>query len=452
MPKFMSHACLVLLPKKEQPCRFRELRPISLSNFSNKIISKLISMRLADILPVLISDNQSGFVRGRSITESIMLAQEITHDIKRPKPGDNVVIKLDMTKAYDRVSWSFTCLVLRRFGFGEAFIDMIWRIMSNNWYSIIINGHRHGFFHSTRGLKQGDPLSPALFILGAEVLSRMLNLAHKDPLYRGFRMKQKGPQINHLCFADDVIIFTSTDRQSMKIIMNTLKEYEQSSEQLINKEKSHFMIPSNTSQDIIDSIQEVTGFTRQDSPISYLGCPLYIGRQRIIYFSHLVEKVSKKICGWQGKILSFGGKITLIKHALHSMPIHTMSAISPPNTTIKYIESIIADFYWGRDHDRRKYHWASMKSISLPYTEGGLGLRRLTDICTALQYKQWWNFRTKTTLWGQFLRAKYCQRANPVAKKIDTGQSLMWRYMMRNKNLVEENILWKINSGNCSFW
>ncbi|WMV19394.1 hypothetical protein MTR67_012779 [Solanum verrucosum] len=335
MPKFMSHACLVLLPKKEQPSNFSDLSPISLSNFSNKIISKLLCMRLADIIPLLISDNQSGFVRGRSITESIMLAQEITHDIKRPKEGANVVIKLDMTKAYDRVSWSFTCLVLRRLGFGELFIDLVWRTMSNNWYSIIINGHRHGFFHSTRGLKQGNPLSPALFILGAEVLSRMLNTTQQNPMYRGFNMESKGPKINHLSFADDVIIFTSSNTNSMRLIMATLEEYEHTSDQLINKEKSHFMVPSNTPQDIINNIQEVTGFSQKDSPITYLGCPLYIGRQRIIYYSQLVEKVSKKICGWQARILSFGGKITLVKHALQSIPIHTMAAISPPSTTIK---------------------------------------------------------------------------------------------------------------------
>lgn len=77
-----------------------------------------------------------------------MLAQEIIHGIKKPNEGDNVVIKLDMAKAYDRMSWYFICLVLRRFGFGEMFIDMVWRIMSNNWYSIIINGARYGFFHS----------------------------------------------------------------------------------------------------------------------------------------------------------------------------------------------------------------------------------------------------------------------------------------------------------------
>ncbi|WMV30181.1 hypothetical protein MTR67_023566 [Solanum verrucosum] len=229
MPKFMTHACLVLLPKNEQPIRFKDLRPISLSNFSNKIISKLLSMRLATFLPLLVSNNQSDFVRGRSITESIMLAQEITHGIKKPQIGNNVVLKLDMAKAYDRVSWSFICFVLRRFGFGQLLIDLVWRIMSNNWYSIIINGHRHGFFHSTRGLKQGDPLSPALFILGAEVLLRLLNSLHQIPSYKGFYKAPKGPQINHLSFADDVIIFAATDKQSLKLIMDSLGEYEHTS-------------------------------------------------------------------------------------------------------------------------------------------------------------------------------------------------------------------------------
>ncbi|KAG5631350.1 hypothetical protein H5410_003067 [Solanum commersonii] len=158
------------------------------------------------------------------------------------------------------------------------------------------------------------------------------------------------------------------------------------------------MVPSNTSHDIINNIQEVTGFSQKDSPLTYLGCPLYIGRQRIIYYSQLVEKVSKKICGWQARMLSFGGKITLVKHALQSIPIQTMATISPPSTTIKYIESIIVDFFWGRDQDQRKYHWASLETMSLPYEEGGVGIRRLTDICISLQYKQWWNFKAKSSL------------------------------------------------------
>lgn len=100
----MSHACLVLLPKIDHPNKLTEFRPINLSNYINKVISKLLCLSLAPILPQLISPNQSGFVKGKSISENIMLAQEITHAIKKLKERDNMVIKLDMAKAYDRVS------------------------------------------------------------------------------------------------------------------------------------------------------------------------------------------------------------------------------------------------------------------------------------------------------------------------------------------------------------
>jgi len=203
-------------------------------------------------------------------------------------------------------------------------------------------------------------------------------------------MEPRGPQINHLSFADDVIIFTSGKRLDIQLIMKTLITYEQVSNQLINRDKSHFMIPVDSPQDITDIIKAETGFTQKDSPINYLGCPLYIGGQRIIYYSQLVDKVAKRISGWQARLLNFGGRLILVKHVLQSIPIHTMAAISPPKTTLQYIKSLTADFFWGREKDKKKYHWASWENITFPYDEGGLEVRHLKDICTSLQYKQWW--------------------------------------------------------------
>lgn len=205
--------------------------------------------------------------------------------------------------------------------------------MSNNWYSIIVNGTRHGFFHSTKGLKQGDPLSPALFILGAEVLSRNLNALHSNQLYKGFLMESKRPQINYLSFANDIIIFASTDRHSLELIIETLPSYKVVSDQLVNKEKSNFVVTDNTSCDIVDLIKAVTGFSKKSSPINYLDCPLYIRGQRISYYPDLVANIVRKISGWQAKILSFGGRITLIKHVLLSIPIHTLAVVSPPKNS-----------------------------------------------------------------------------------------------------------------------
>lgn len=143
-----------------------------------------------------------------------MLAQEIIYQIRKPTIGGNVILKLDMPKAYDRISWSNICIVMRKMGFLERFIDMVLRIMSNNWYSIIINGSRHSF------------LSPALFIIGAEVLSRLLNQLHLSSHFHGFYMEKRGPQINHLSFADDTIIFTFGRSRSLELIMKVLFDYE----------------------------------------------------------------------------------------------------------------------------------------------------------------------------------------------------------------------------------
>lgn len=207
LPKAITHTNLVLLPKKEHIRTVSDLRPISLSNFINKILSRVVLDRIEAYLPKLISHNQSGFVKGRSIIENVLLAQEIVTDIRNMGKPANVVINLDMTKAYDRVYWFFLMKVLRKMGFSELIIDLIWRLISNNWYSMLINGQAHGFFHSTRGVKQGDPLSPSLFILSAEVLSRALHALFEDDQFVGYCLLKWSANLNHLTYADDTIIF-----------------------------------------------------------------------------------------------------------------------------------------------------------------------------------------------------------------------------------------------------
>ena len=169
--------------------------------------------------------------------------------------------------------------------------------MANNSFSIIVNGKRYGFFHSTRGLKQGDPIYPGLFILGAEVLSRSLNRLHNHPEYHGFFMETRGPQVNHLSFADDIILFTSGRCKTLKLLVTTLKEYEHTLGQLINGDKSHFILHSNAFNSTRYRINRLTGFKQKQGPITYLGCPLFVGRPRNVYFSDLVNKVVGRITG-----------------------------------------------------------------------------------------------------------------------------------------------------------
>ncbi|XP_019225765.1 PREDICTED: uncharacterized protein LOC109207323 [Nicotiana attenuata] len=290
LTKFFSHTCLVLIPKVEAPETFSELRPFSLSNVSNKIITKILSKRINSLLPNLISNNQSGFIKDRLITEDVTLAQEIVQGIKGPNKGGNVVPKLDMEKAYDRM---------------------------------------HGFFTSSQGLKQGDPLSPSLFILGSEVLTRSLNKLHGDDNFTPFNMPTRGPQINHLAYAYDIVIFTAGNNKSIKLIMNNIKNYGKASEQKLNVDKCFFVTAPNTKAGRINRIRRTTGFMDKQFPFKYLGYPIYTGRKKICYFEEMVAKIVKKISGWQGKMLSYGGKVVIIKNVLQYLPLYTLSTLSP---------------------------------------------------------------------------------------------------------------------------
>lgn len=259
LTKFYTHTCLVMIPKIGSPQYFTNLRPISLCNVSSKIISKILNTGLSLILPKLISSNQFGFIRGRSISENILIDQEIINDIRKPNSGGNVAIKLNMAKAYDRVSWTYLCVVLRKMGFCEIWIDLIFRYISNNWYSIIVNGRRHGFFKSGKGFKQGYPLSPSLFVMSSELLSQMLNNLTRRRGYKGFFMNTNGPHVNHLSFADDTIMFCNGDKGPQEMFLGTLHSYEKTSGQLINKNKSCFTVAKNVNQKFIAKLKLITG-------------------------------------------------------------------------------------------------------------------------------------------------------------------------------------------------
>ncbi|XP_027118292.2 uncharacterized protein [Coffea arabica] len=360
LPRFITSTSIVLIPKVQNPQDFSQFRPISLCNFFNKLLSRILADRVADILPKIISPHQTGFVKGRNITENFLLAQEVISGMAKKNRGGNVVMKLDMSKAYDRVAWSHIINVLRRYGFGERFIDMVWRLISNAWFSIIINGSSYGFFKSSRGLRQGDPLSPALFIIGAEALSRALNNLTRKPGFVGFKVPYGCPPITHLAFADDILIFANGSSFSLKAIMQVLEAYQRCSGQLINVQKSCYLIHPSMPSARRRVIDRITRFAWQSFPIRYLGFPLYFGRCKSSYFGEVCQSILARILSWKSRLLSFG----------------------------------------------------------------------------AFSCKLWWNFRTGSSLWSTFMKAKYCKGLHPCQVELRKTDSSMWRRM----TLPRENV------------
>ncbi|XP_019231592.1 PREDICTED: uncharacterized protein LOC109212408 [Nicotiana attenuata] len=299
----------------------------------------------------------AGFVKGRSIVENVLLKQEIVTYIRlRTKASPNVIIKLEMTKAYDRLSWIFLAKVMRRMGFDERFIGIVFGTISNNWYSVLINGQPHGFFKSTRGVKQGDPLSPALFINVAEALSRGLNTLHQNLYFCGYGLPKWSPKINHLAYADDTIIFSSSDETSLHLITQVLSAYEAASGQLINTAKSAVYLHHLTAEEVMRKVERATGIGRQEFTFTYLGCPIFYTKRKLEYYQGLINNVIDKIQSWKGKLLSIGGRAVLISHVLQSMPIHLLSAINAPAFVISRIHKLMARFFLSNSVDGRSRH------------------------------------------------------------------------------------------------
>lgn len=240
-------------------------------------------------------------------------------------------------------------------------IDMVWRIVSNNWYSVVINGKLHSFFSSSRGLKQGDPLSPTLFIIVAEVLSRGLNTLHEEEGFVGYGLPKWSPKISHLAYADDTILFGSVDRGSIIKMMRILKEYEDESGQRINIGKSAFYLHDNSLLCVEIRFRRLTGIRQRNFSFTYLGCPVFHGRSKICYFEDIMKNISRRILSWHNKLLSFGGKQILFIHVLQTMPTNLLFVMNPPKRVLERINQLFAKFFWSRVGRVKSKHWIAWK-------------------------------------------------------------------------------------------
>ena len=162
----------------------------------------------------------------------------MVHSLNKDTHGGNIMIKVDMAKAYDRVDWNFLLEVFRCFGFSLSFCDLIRACISNIWYYVLLNGTMRGFFQGGRGLRQGDRLLPYLFIIIKEVLSRLLKQSVSSHKIGNFSQPRGTPQISHLMYADDIMIFLNGGKKSVRELLLVFEKYEIWSGQMINKEKT----------------------------------------------------------------------------------------------------------------------------------------------------------------------------------------------------------------------
>ncbi|CAN7118348.1 unnamed protein product [Brassica rapa subsp. narinosa] len=248
LPKGINSTILALIPKKNDAIYMRDFRPISCCNVIYKVISKILANRLKRLLPPFISLNQSAFVEDRLLMENVLLASELVKNYHKDSVSARCAVKIDISKAFDSVQWSFIVSVLEAMNLPAKFILWIRKCIELASFSIQINGELAGYFNSKRGLRQGCSLSPYLFVICMQVLSKLLDKAAMERRI-GFHPYCKDLSLSHLCFADDVLVFSDGKKRSIEGIMEVFKEFAKMSGLSMSLEKSTLYLAGVTEED-----------------------------------------------------------------------------------------------------------------------------------------------------------------------------------------------------------
>lgn len=332
----------------------------------------------------------------------------------------------------------------------EMVLDMVYRAISDIPYKISVNGENSSEFVSTRGVRQGDPLSPLLFIMAQQIMSFNLKKMEDERKLRQYKLGRNIQPISHLFFADDMLIFSNGTIRSLRNMRKLLQQYEEASGQQVNMQKSSLFVSKQISGRQRGQIQQILGCHIKNFPFTYLGAPLHKGRSKAEYFERPLQIISNKLEGWKAKFMSFAGKITLIKSVLASIPIHTLSSMAVPKSVTQKIENIIKAFLWSQ-HGQKRLHWVAWEEICTPYSEGGLGIRSLQDTVFGLQGKLAWKVYEGKSLWARLLRQKYGTNYTTGVYKRNQSSSTLWRHLYPHLQNFEDIGRWCVGEGRISF-
>uniref|UniRef100_A0A803PB73 Reverse transcriptase domain-containing protein n=1 Tax=Cannabis sativa TaxID=3483 RepID=A0A803PB73_CANSA len=297
-PADLNQTNIVLIPKKKHVTTMSDLRPISLCNVVYKVVSKVLANRLKIVLPCVISENQSAFIPGRLISDNVMIAFEVMHYLKRKRKGKTrfMALKLDLSKAYDRIEWGFLKAMMLRMGFHPRWVDLMMATVMHVEYKVV-----HGGFSSL--IKQFE----------------------RNGELKGCKVANGTPTISHMLFADDSYIYCRATEEEAQNVLRLLNLFEAAFGQRVNFAKSSIFFNANTPMDSRDRLCNRLGMVVADENSFYLGLPCIMGRKKTAILGFLKEKMEKRILSWEGKFLSKAGREVLLKTVAQALPSYAMS-------------------------------------------------------------------------------------------------------------------------------
>ena len=365
------------IPKENKPKQYlKNWRPISLLNTTYKIATTCISNRLKTVLPNLIHSDQRGFMKGRYIGENVRLIYDIlSYTNSHNVPG--LLLFIDFEKAFDSIAWSFIFKVLKFLNFGNDFIKWIKIFYANISSCVSVNGIYSSWFEIGRGVRQGDPLSPYLYLLCAEMLSDMIR---ENSNINGLKLKNEISLISQ--FADDTALALDGSEQSFTESMNILNIFADISGLKINIEKTQIVWLGNRRGRGIRYLRD-KNFIWDPGTFRYLGVIFSTQVNEIVRlnYENKLEDIRKILKIWHKRQLTPFGKITIIKTLGISKLTHLFGNIPDPDAKfLNELEKIFFDFLWNNKASK-----LNKKCTFKPTNEGGLNMLNIYSFLSAMK-------------------------------------------------------------------
>ncbi|WZY80122.1 hypothetical protein YC2023_026506 [Brassica napus] len=445
-----------LIPKGSGPRKVADYRPIALCNTHYKIIAKILTRRLKPLLPDLISKTQSAFVAGRAISDNVLITHETLHYLRtsEAKKYCSMAVKTDMSKAYDRIEWGFIRAVLAQLGFDPIWVSWILACVESVSYSFLINGSPSGHVTPSRGIRQGDPLSPYLFIMCTEVLSAMCTKAQLNGTMAGVKVARNCPPINHLLFADDTMFFCKSTPACVTTLKTILESYENVSGQRINLLKSSITFSAKTPGEVKARVKTELSIPAEGGIGKYLGLPENFGRKKRDIFAAILDRIRQKAHSWTSRFLSGAGKQVLLKSVLAAIPCYTMSCFKLPISLCKQIQSLLTRFWWDANPEKKKMCWVAWSTLTLPKYAGGLGFKDIETFNDAMLAKIGWRLiQFPDSLLAQVLLGKYAKASSFMECESPSSASHGWRSILAGREVLRKGLGWVVGNGeNIKVW
>ncbi|GKU91159.1 hypothetical protein SLEP1_g5069 [Rubroshorea leprosula] len=442
--KGSNSSFIVLIPKVENPQRIEEFRPISLIGVMYKIVAKLLANRLRQVLDRVIGEQQMAFIEGRQLMDGVVIANEVIDEAKKKKM-ESFLFKADFEKAFDKVCWEFIDYMLSRMGFNVIWRGWIQECLRSSMISVLINGSPTRQFPVGKGIRQGDPLSPFLFLIVAEGLNGLMSTAVEKELYKGVMIGNGATMVSHLQFADDTIFFGEATEDNIRVVKSIMRIFEMASGLKINFGKSQ-LLGVEVDSDWKVRMACILCCKEGKFPFKYLGVPVGGNHRRLAMWQPLLRSFRKKLSTWKGKHLSIGVRIMLINSVLSSLPVFLMSIYKIPSGIVNSIDKMRRNFLWGGEGEGRKINWVSWERVCKKKEWGGLGVKDMKRFNLALMGKWWGRLASKDEgLWRRVIEGKYSEGRGNWMDWVRDGRgmgSLWWRDVCNLNNRDGENVGW----------